>query len=77
MVNAGISDGGTIIVRQQPIAESGDIVVALIGDEATVKRLYIRESQIELRPENQRFKPIVVGSDVDLRIIGKVVAIRN
>ncbi|MHB9124602.1 MAG: transcriptional repressor LexA [Armatimonadota bacterium] len=77
MINAGITDGGTIIVRQQPISESGDIVVALLGNEATVKRLYIREAQIELRPENPSYQPIVIDSNVDFRIIGKVVAVRN
>ncbi len=77
MVNAGIADRDVIIVRQQPIAESGDIVVALLDDEATVKRLDIRGARIELRPENRHFRPIVVAPDDELRILGKVVAVRR
>ena len=77
MVDAGINDQDLVVVRQQPVAESGDIVVALLGDEATVKRLYIREERIELRPENPRHQPITVGPEDELRILGKVVAVRN
>ncbi len=77
MVNAGIADKDIVIVRRQLIAENGDIVVALIGGEATVKRLSIQGPRIELRPENPKFKPIVVGTDDDLRILGKVVAVRR
>lgn len=77
MVNAGIADKDLVVVRRQPIAENGDIVVALIGGEATVKRLSIQGPRIELRPENPKFKPIVVGTDDDLRILGKVVAVRS
>lgn len=77
MKDADISEGDVLIVRQQPVSESGDIVVALLGDEATVKRLYIRDDQIELRPENSKYKPIPIGADDDLRIVGKVVAVRN
>lgn len=77
MKGGGINEGDTLIVRQQPVSESGDIVVALLEDEATVKRLYIRDDQIELRPENPRYKPIPIGADDDLRIVGKVVAVRG
>jgi repressor LexA len=77
MVNAGIADKDIVIVRRQIIAENGDIVVALIGGEATVKRLSIQGPRVELRPENPKFKPIVVGTDDDLRILGKVVAVRR
>lgn len=77
MVDAGIADKDLIVVRRQPIAENGDIVVALLHDEATVKRLSINGHIIELRPENPKFKPIVVGVDDDLRILGKVVAVRK
>ena len=52
------------------------MVAALRGDEATVKRLSIREHEIELRPENPRLNPIPIGPDDDLRIVGKVVAVR-
>ena len=74
MMDAGIDDGDLVVVRQQPLAESGDIVVALLGEEATVKRLYIRDETIELRPENTSHRPITVGPEDELRILGKVVA---
>ena len=66
-----------MIVRQQPIAESGEIVVAMREGEATVKRLRIAGEVIELRPENQRLSPLLIGPDDDLRIIGKVVAVHR
>ena len=77
MIDAGISSGDVVIVRQQPLAEHRDIVVALLNDEATIKRLHHRSGEIQLLPENHRFKPILVGPDDDLRIVGKVVAIRR
>ncbi len=76
MINAGISSGDVVIVRQQPLADHRDIVVALLNDEATVKRLHYRSGEVSLLPENPNFKPIPVGPDDDLRIIGKVVAVR-
>ncbi len=77
MVGASIHEGDVVIVRRQPIAESGDIVVALIDDEATVKRLFIQGDRIELRPENNRYKPVPIGPDTDFRILGKVIAVRR
>lgn len=77
MINAGIQPGDIVIVRQQQIAENRDIVVALLDGEATVKRLHYSAGRIELRPENPRFKPIVVQPDRDLRILGKVIAVRR
>ncbi len=77
MINAGINDGDIVIVKRQPIAENGDIVVALLGDEATVKRLRITPIIIELVPENPKLKPIVINPEDDLRIIGKVIAHRH
>lgn len=77
MRDAGIRSGDTVIVHQQPLAEHRDIVVALLNDEATVKRLHHRNGEIRLLPENPRFKPIPIGPEDDLRIIGKVVAVRN
>lgn len=76
MINAGISSGDVVIVRQQPLADHRDIVVALLNDEATVKRLHYRSGEVSLLPENPNFKPIPIGPDDDLRIIGKVVAVR-
>jgi repressor LexA len=73
----GIRDGNVVIVRQQPIAESGDIVVAMVDGEHTVKRLAIGDETIELRPENTSFRPIPIGPDTDLKILGKVVGVRR
>ena len=58
MINAGIQDGDLLIVRQQETAENGDIVVALIGDDATVKRYFREEKRIRLQPENPEYTPI-------------------
>lgn len=77
MVGAGMHDGDIVICRQQPVAESGEIVVALLGDEATVKRLSIRGDRIELQPENKRYRPVVIGPDDEFSIQGKVVAVRR
>jgi repressor LexA len=77
MKDAGIRDNDVVIVRQQQLAEPGDIVVALLDGEATVKRLFIREQTIELQPENKKYHPIPIGVDTDFRILGKVVAVRR
>ena len=77
MLNAGIRDRDIVIVRQQPVAESGEIVVASTRKGTTVKRLFMQGDQIELRPENKAFKPILVSEDSELRILGKVIAIRH
>ncbi len=71
MINAGILDGDTIIVKQTPTASDGEIVVALIGDEATVKRIYRRSDHIELRAENPAFAPIIAD---EVSVLGRVVA---
>jgi repressor LexA len=70
MIEAGIFNGDYVVVRQQPYAESGDIVVALLEDEATVKYLRRRRNHMYLDPANRRMKPIP-GDDA--QIIGKVV----
>jgi repressor LexA len=77
MRDAGMHEGDVVIVRQQQVAESGEIVVALIGNDATVKRLFYHGDRIELRPENKRHHTIVVGPDDEMRILGKVIAIRR
>jgi repressor LexA len=78
MENAGIRDGDIVIVRKQPIAECGDVVVALVDGDATVKRLYLRDAIIELHPDTAKseYGPIPIGPDTDLRIVGKVVGVR-
>ncbi|MBF0370489.1 MAG: transcriptional repressor LexA [Magnetococcales bacterium] len=77
MVEADIHEGDILIVRQQPLAENGDIVVALLEDEATVKRLFISGDRIELRPANAAYATILIAPDDDLKIIGKVLAVRG
>ena len=72
MIDADIFEGDYVVVRRQPIAENSDIVVAMVGEEATVKRLSIEGEHIELRPENQKLKPIIIGQQDELKIIGKV-----
>jgi repressor LexA len=74
MQGAGILDGDLVIVRRQADADDGDIVVALIDDEATVKRLSRQNGEVVLRPENPRFKPIVSEG---LTLLGKVVEVRR
>ena len=75
MINASIFDGDIVIVERTPVAENGDIVVALIGDEATVKRFYKENGVFRLQPENDNYEPIIVD---ELAILGKVTAlIRN
>ena len=76
MENAGIIDGDMVIVRQQDGARNGEIVAAMIGDEATVKRFERRKDRITLYPENPDFKPIVVRKDQgEFHIIGVVVGL--
>lgn len=72
MIGAGILDGDYVIVRRQETADNGDIVVALIDDEATVKRFFRENDRIRLQPENPAMEPIYVR---DARILGKVVAL--
>ena len=74
MKEDGILDGDFIVVRRQPTAENGETVVALIGNEATVKRYYKKEDQVELRPAHADMSPIIV-KEGDLRIQGKVVGV--
>lgn len=69
MVNAGIFDGDQILVKKQPDAMNGDIVVALIDDEATVKTFYKEDGYFRLQPENDTMDPIIVE---DCSILGKV-----
>ena len=76
MTGAGILPGDIVVVRRQPAADSGDIVVALIGGEATVKRLRIRRNRVELHPENPAFEPII-PDPADLTLLGKVIEVRR
>ena len=72
MIEAGIMDGDFVVVRQQSVATNGDIVVALIDDEATVKRFYKEANHIRLQPENSFMEPIIVK---DVSVLGKVIGV--
>lgn len=70
MINAGIYDGDMVLVERTTTAENGDIVVALLGDSATVKRFYMENGHYRLQPENDTMEPIIVS---EVSIIGKVI----
>lgn len=72
MVNAGICDGDQIIVKQQSVADNGDIVVALVDDSATVKRFYKENGHIRLQPENDFMEPIITDT---CDVVGKVIGL--
>lgn len=72
MIGAGILDRDVVIVHQTPTAENGEIVVALIDDEATVKRFYKEHGRYRLQPENDEFAPIIVD---EVTILGKVISL--
>lgn len=72
MINAGIFDGDFVIVRQQSVAKNGDIVVALLNDEATVKTYYKEKDYFRLQPENPYLLPIITK---ELSILGKVIGV--
>ncbi len=72
MMNASILDGDLVVVKQQETAKNGEIVVARIEDEATVKRFFREKGHIRLQPENDAFAPII--SD-DVHVLGKVVGV--
>jgi repressor LexA len=76
MTGAGILPGDVVVVRRQRTASSGEIVVALVGDEATVKRLRLRGKRVELVAENPAFEPIVPDPR-ELKLLGKVIEVRR
>ena len=75
MVNAGIFNGDYVVVEQQPTAENGQKVVALIDDSATVKTFYKEDGHIRLQPENDSMEPIIVEPDQPFQILGKVIGV--
>lgn len=72
MIDAGILEGDMVLVRNQPDAVNGDIVVALLEDEATIKRFYREVSRIRLQPENKFMEPIYAS---EVKVLGKVVGL--
>ena len=72
MIQAGIFNDDYIVVRRQPDAQNGEIVVALVEDDATVKRFYKENGHFRLQPENDAMEPIIVPS---VEILGKVVSL--
>lgn len=72
MIEAGILEGDLVIVKSQPSVENGEIAVALLEDEATVKRFYRQDHHIELRPENPLMEPVITDN---ADIVGKVIGL--
>ncbi|ERI92939.1 repressor LexA [Clostridiales bacterium oral taxon 876 str. F0540] len=72
MIDAGIMDGDLAIIEKDSVASNGDIVVALIDNEATIKRFFKEKNYIRLQPENQTMSPIIVD---DCKILGKLVGL--
>ena len=76
MIGAGIHNGDMVIVQKQATARKGEIVVAIIGEEATVKRYFPEGNRIRLQPENERMDPIYVNRrSGEFRIAGRVVGL--
>ena len=74
MIDAGIKDGDKIVVRRQPTAENGEIVVALVDDSSTVKRFYRKDNQIILHTDNEALSDMIF-SDGEVSILGKVIGL--
>lgn len=79
MKDARIMDGDIVFVRQQPTVNNGEIAVVLIDDEATLKRVYITDDGVILKPENSKYAPIYVSKEEfkDVRILGKAVMVQS
>jgi repressor LexA len=72
MKNVGIMDGDLVVVRPQETAHDGEIIVALVGEEATVKRFFQEADHVRLQPENETMEPI---RSTEVRVLGKVVGL--
>lgn len=81
MINARIHDGDIVFVKQQEMVNNGDIAVVLIGDEATLKRVYYypEKSKLVLNPENPKYEPFVyIGAELnEIKILGKAIAFQS
>ena len=72
MIDAGILDGDIVVLRQQDTAENGEIVVAMVDDEATLKRIFYEDGHVRLQPENAAMQPIYADS---VTVLGKLIAL--
>ena len=72
MKDAGIVDGDWVVVRPQQVADDGEIVVALLGEDATVKRIFREEDHLRLQPENEEMEPI---RTTDAELVGRVIGV--
>ena len=72
MINAGILDNDIVVVHKTPSADNGQIVVAMIDNEATVKRFYKENGYVRLQPENDTFQPIITD---ECSILGRVISV--
>ena len=76
MKDSGIFDGDYVLAKMQPTAEKGDVVVAVIGEEATVKKYFPEKNRVRLVPANPVFEPIIVDKkSPDFRVAGKVIGL--
>lgn len=75
MIDVGILEGDTVVVKAQKEATNDDIVIAMVDNDTTVKRFIKKNNQVELIPENRNFQPIIVNDQNDFSILGKVVAV--
>lgn len=75
MIEAHIQEGDYALIRSQPAAENGDIVAALIREEATLKKFYRQRDRVILKPANPRMKPIIITPENPVTILGKLIAV--
>ncbi len=75
MIESNICDGDIIIVKRQSVAENGQIAIAIIDNQATIKQIYYHKNKIELRPRNPEMKPIFITGDKDFQIYGVLVGL--
>jgi len=75
MIDAHIQEGDYALIRSQPTAENGDIVAALIREEATLKKFYRQRDRVILKPANPRMKPIIITPENPATILGKLIAV--
>ena len=75
MIKAGIFDGDYILVEETPVAQNGEIIVALIEDSVTVKTFYKEKNYIRLQPENDSMDPIIIPEGTAISVVGKVIGL--